>query len=329
MFESHIIFRVYFCNLYEARSSLKLLSDYQRGICLSLTAHSIWGGAALYWMQTQPVSAVDVVAQRGLWTLPSVAFLLLLAGRLTGALALIRDVRTIALMALTGAIISVNWLTFIYAVTHGRAAEASFGYFLIPLFTVFVGIFALGERPTGLHLMAMGLVVVAILLQMVALGGLPLVSLGVSISFTLYSVVRKQIRADALQGLFWESIFIFCVAAPWVFLKGGSGLGEYGPRVDWFLVLSGFFTAAPLLTQVAASRLLPLTTVGLLSYLGPTLQLLVAVTLLGETISPTTIAAFGIVWVGLAAITLNNLRAFHRRRRLRKEEDPAADGQTD
>ena len=292
-------------------------SDRQRGIALALVANAVWGGAALYWIQTKPVAPIDVLAHRGLWTLPAVVLILLFMGRLRGALALLRDWKIMRLMALAAALISINWGTFLWAVTSGHATEASLGYFLLPLLQVVIGVLFFKEQLSGMQIFAVAMAVLGIGIKVVELGSLPVVALALSGSFAIYGAVRKFVRADSVQGLFLESPFLLPVAAAWVLWQDGAGFGRYGLRVDFVLVFSGLFTALPLLTSVAASRLLPLSTLGMLTYVGPSLQLVVALTFLGEHITGATAAAFATVWIGLLAVTADNLRKLHRMRRQR------------
>jgi len=192
------------------------------------------------------------------------------------------------------------------------------GYFMLPLLTIALGIFMLGERPKPVHILAIALAVMAVLVQLLAYGSLPWVSLTLALSFALYGAIRKQISADSMQGLFLESLCMAPFAAIWIVSHAGAGMGMYGPKVDLLLICAGIFTAAPLLTYVSATRLLPLSTIGLLTYVGPSIQLLVAVFVLKEPVTAVTIATFGLVWLGVIAVsaeagysarTLQKLRA--------------------
>jgi chloramphenicol-sensitive protein RarD len=294
-----------------------VVSERQRGIALALVANAIWGAAALYWIQTKPVAPIDVLAHRGLWTLPAVLLILLFMGRLRGALALLVDWKIMRLMALAAALISINWGTFLWAVTSGHATEASLGYFLLPLLQVVIGVLFFKEQLSGMQIFAVAMAVLGISVKVFEVGSLPIVALALSLSFAIYGAVRKFVRADSVQGLFLESLFLLPVAAAWVLWHDGAGFGRHGLRVDFVLVFSGLFTAMPLLTSVAASRLLPLSTMGMLTYIGPTLQLVVALTFLDEQITAATAAAFACVWIGLLVVTADNLRKLHRMRRQR------------
>ncbi|MDG1033177.1 MAG: EamA family transporter RarD [Luminiphilus sp.] len=288
-------------------------SDTLRGVMLALVANFIWGIAALYWLQTKPVDAFDVMAHRGLWTLPVTLIIVLLFGRLRETLRLLRSWRFTCWVALSALMLTINWGVYVFAVTNERATEASLGYFMLPLLTIALGVFVFGERPKPVQLLAIGLAVSAVLVQLVAFGSLPWVSLTLALSFSLYAAIRKQIAADSLQGLFLESLCMAPFAIVWLIVNDGAGLGLHGTRVDLFLLLGGVFTAAPLLTYVAATRLLALSTIGLLTYVGPTLQLIVAIFVLREPATLITAVTFGLVWLGVIAVSYDAWRASRKR----------------
>ena len=289
-----------------------------KGILLALSANFIWGVAALYWIQTKPVGPIDVMAHRALWTLPVTFLIVLYFGRLNDTLALMRSLQFALWIALAALMLTINWGVYVFAVTNERATEASLGYFMLPLLTIALGIFMLGERPKPVHILAITLAAIAVLVQLLAYGSLPWVSLTLALSFALYGAIRKQISADSMQGLFLESLCMAPFAAIWIFSHAGAGMGMHGLKVDLLLIFAGVFTAAPLLTYVSATRLLPLSTIGLLTYVGPSIQLLVAVFVLKEPVTAVTIATFGLVWLGVIAVsaeagysarTLQKLRA--------------------
>ena len=291
-------------------------NGHRLGIFLSLIANSVWGAAALYWMETKPVAPIDVLAHRATWTLPAALLVILMVGRLGSTLGFLTNWAVMRVMAIAAFLISINWGVFLYAVTTGRATEASLGYFLLPILTVLAGVVIFREVPSVPQRIAIALAVLGIGVQVVAEGGLPIVSLSLGLSFALYSVIRKQVSVDAMQGLFLESLFLMPVGLFWILIHQGAGFGQFGLKTDLFLLFAGAFTAVPLLTHITAARLLPLSTVGLLSYLGPTLQLIVAQTLLGESISFMTLSSFVLVWCGLAFIVQDNIRAYRRMRRV-------------
>ena len=275
-----------------------------KGILLALIANFIWGIAALYWIQTKPIGPVDVMAHRALWTLPVTFFIVLFFGRLSETLALMRSLKFCFWIALAALMLTINWGVYVFAVTNERATEASLGYFMLPLLTIALGVFMFGERPKPVHILAILLAIIAVLIQLVAYGSLPWVSLTLAMSFALYGAIRKQISADSMQGLFLESLCMAPFAAIWILSHDGAGMGVHGLKVDLFLLCAGAFTAAPLLTYVAATRVLALSTIGLLTYVGPSIQLIVALFVLKEPITTITIATFGLVWLGVIAVTV-------------------------
>lgn len=289
-------------------------TQLRRGLLLAITANCLWGISALYWLETQPATPIDVLAHRALWSLPVATLVLLWARRFRETVTLIRRPSTLAWSALATLLLSSNWGVFLFAVTSGRATEASLGYFMLPLLTVVVGSVFFAERLGPTQRIALVMAVSAVLIQVLAYGSLPWVSLVVASSFALYGAIRKKIVADTIQGLFLETLCMAPLALVWVILEQGAGLGRFGVQVDVFLLLSGVFTAAPLLTYIAATRLLPLSVVGLTSYVGPTLQLIVAQTVLGETIDTATMMSFALVWVGVVLVSGQGLRRVIQRR---------------
>lgn len=279
-------------------------TDTVKGVLLALTANFIWGIAALYWIQTKPIGPVDVMAHRALWTLPVTFLIVAYFGRLGETLALMRALKLCFWIALAALMLTINWGVYVFAVTNERATEASLGYFMLPLLTIALGVFVFGERPKPVHVLAILLAVIAVLVQLFAYGSLPWVSLTLALSFALYGAIRKQINADSMQGLFLESLCMAPFAALWILTHDGSGMGAHGLKVDLFLLCAGAFTAAPLLTYVAATRVLPLSTIGLLTYVGPSIQLLVAIFVLMEPVTSVTIVTFGLVWLGVFAVSI-------------------------
>jgi chloramphenicol-sensitive protein RarD len=300
------------------------MDDKRRGTLLGVTAYLIWGFAALYWIQTEPVEATDLVAHRVLWSLPVVVLCLVAAGsgRLGRALALFRQPRTLAVMGGAALFSSFNWGVFMWAVTHGRATEASLGYFLLPLINVLIGVTLFRESIDRAQKVGVAFAILAVLLQLIYHGGLPLVALGVAVSFGLYGAIRKGTHVESMEGLLLEMSILAPFALAWLVYRDGAGLGLYGIGVDLFLLGAGVFTAVPLMAYVAASRMLPLTALGLVFYIGPTTQLLVAVWVFDEPFDTIQLIAFGLVWVGLIIVTVSNMRRAGALRRYRARPGP-------
>lgn len=293
------------------------MSEDRRGALYGVAAYLMWGFAALYWVQTVPVDPRDLLSHRALWAVPFVFACLMFTGRLAGALALLREPRTVGIMACAALCGGLNWLLFLWAISNGRATEASLGYFLLPLFNVVIGLTLFRESLDGAQKVGVAFAVAAVGLQLVHFGGLPLVALGLPLSFGLYGAIRKKVAVESLEGLFIETLLMSPFALAWVLLHDGAGLGSHGLRVDLFLLGAGAFTAIPLMAYVAASRLLPLTALGLVFYIGPSAQLLVALTVFDEPFNKIQGAAFALVWIGLLFVTLHNLRRSRALRRMK------------
>ncbi|WP_165787194.1 EamA family transporter RarD [Pseudohalioglobus lutimaris] len=299
------------------------MSDERRGFLLGVTAYLIWGFAALYWTQAEPVKAQDLLAHRAFWSMPFVLLCLLFIGRFRAALAILRQPWTMVMMTTSALLGATNWLVFLWAISHERASEAALGYFLLPLVNVVIGLTVFRESIDTPQKVGVGFALAAVLLQVSSHGGLPLVALGLSLSFGLYGGIRKKVNVGSLEGLFIETLVMSPFALAWIVYREGAGLGQYGLGVDLVLLGAGAFTAIPLIAYVAAGRLLPLSALGLVFYIGPTAQLLVAVFAFGEAFTGVQAAAFVLVWIGLAFVTVDNYR---RSRKLRRQRTLSAEG---
>lgn len=300
-----------------------MISDERRGFMLGVASYLIWGFAALYWVRAEPVTAPDLLAHRTLWSMPFVLLCLLVTGRLRTTMTIFRHPATVATLCVSSVLIATNWLVFLWAITHQQASEAALGYFLLPLVNVAIGVLVFRESIDTPQKLGVLFAVAALVLQLIYHGGLPLIALVLSCSFGLYGAVRMKVSVGSLEGLFIETLLMSPFALAWVVYHDGAGLGQYGIEVDLILLGAGAFTAIPLIAYVAAGRLLPLTALGLVFYIGPTAQLLVAVFAFGEPFSGVQAAAFGLVWIGLAIVTFNNMRRLRTVRRLQASASTA------
>ena len=199
-------------------------AERRRGTLLGVTAYLIWGFAALYWVQTEPVDSRDLLAHRVVWSVPIVLLTLLIGGRLRAALALLRQPRTVFIMGCSAVCSATNWGIFLWAVTHGHATEASLGYFLLPLVNVVFGLTLFGESLDRAQKLGVALAVAAVIVQLVHLGGLPLIALGLAMSFGLYGAIRKGVTVGSVEGLLLETLLLSPFAIAWLVLRDGGGL---------------------------------------------------------------------------------------------------------
>jgi chloramphenicol-sensitive protein RarD len=281
------------------------------GFLLGLTAYALWGVLPIYFKALTAVPAVDIVAHRVLWSLPFLAVLILVTRAREKVRAVASSPRTLGILFVTALLIGGNWLLYVYAVTSGHILAASFGYYLNPLANVLLGRFVLREKLTRMQWAAVAIAAAGIsVLAAGALGQLWL-SLALCITFALYGLLRKIVPADALTGLAVETAILFPLAIAWLgwlALATQPVLGTTRLETS-LLVFSGVISTTPLLLFTAAARRLPYSTLGMLQFLAPTLQFLIAVLLYGEPFTAAHAIAFAAIWTALALYVVAMLRA--------------------
>lgn len=272
------------------------------GLLFGLGAYALWGVLPIYFKALGDISPLSIVAHRILWSLPFLGLLIVLAHGWPAFRAVLGQRRTLAILAVSALLIGVNWLLYVYAVTSGHIIAASFGYYLNPLANVLLGRFVLNERLSRLQWLAVAIAAAGIsVLAAGALGQL-WISLTLCVSFALYGLLRKIVAADAVTGLAVETAILFPLAAAWLAWQVMAGVPLLGTsdRDAALLLLAGIVSTTPLLLFTAAARRLRYSTLGMLQFLAPTLQLLIAVLLYGEPFRATQAIAFGAIWTALA-----------------------------
>jgi len=281
------------------------------GFLLGLAAYALWGVLPLYFKAIADVAAVDIVAHRVLWSLPFLALLVTLARGWPELRSVIGQRQTLGVLAITALLIGGNWLLYVYAVTSGHILAASFGYYLNPLVNVLLGRFVLKEQLGRLQWAAVAIAGAGIsVLAAGALGQL-WISLTLCVSFALYGLLRKVVAADAITGLGIETALLFPLAACWLGWRVASGAPVFGPNGGHtgLLLLAGIVSTTPLLLFTAAAKRLPYSTLGMLQFLAPTLQFLIAVLLYNEPFTRSHAIAFIAIWTALALYIVALLRA--------------------
>lgn len=281
------------------------------GFLLGLTAYGLWGILPIYFNALRGIPAVDIVAHRVLWSLPFLAFLITVSGGWKKVRAAATTPRTIGMLFLTALLIGTNWLLYVYAVTSGHILAASFGYYLNPLANVLLGRFVLRERLTRLQWTAVAIAAAGI--SILAAGALSQLwmSLSMCITFALYGLFRKIVRADALTGLGVETAILFPLAVAWLGWAALASQPVFGTsqRDTELLLLAGIISTTPLLLFTAAAKRLPYSTLGMLQFVAPTLQFLIAVLLYGEHVTIAHAIAFPAIWFALVLYVIAMLRA--------------------
>lgn len=276
-------------------------TEHGSGLLYGLLAYALWGVLPIYFKAIAAVSAFDIVAHRVLWSLPFLAILLTIGASWGTVRTVLQNPKTLALLAVTAVLIGGNWLLYVYAVTGGHILAASFGYYLNPLANVLLGRFILKEHLNRLQWTAVAIAAVGI--GILAAGALSQlwISLTLCASFALYGLLRKIVSADALAGLSIETALLFPIALTWIVWRAAEGSAVFGSTSaeSILLVLAGVASTTPLLLFTAAARRLAYSTLGMLQFLAPTLQLLIAVLLYGEPFTTAHAIAFAAIWTAL------------------------------
>lgn len=288
----------------------------RRGYILGLSAYIIWGIFPLYFKAIASVPAVEIIIHRVVWSALFGAALLLV-WKHPGWWRELRDnPRRLAILALSGALIAANWLTYVWAVNNGRMLEASLGYYINPLVNVLLGMLILGERLRRMQWLAVGLAAVGVAQQVWQVGSLPWVSLVLALTFGFYGLIRKQAPVQALPGLVVETWMLMPIALAWLWLNPAAASSQaafWSTSEAWWVVAAGPVTLVPLVCFNAAARHLPYTTLGFLQYIAPTLVLLLAVLLFDEHLSSSTLVAFLFIWAGLVVYSVDAAMTMRRR----------------
>ena len=274
----------------------------RQGLALGISAYGLWGVLPVYFKALKSIDAADIVAHRIVWSVPILAGLLSATGTWGEVREALRNRRTIALLTVTALLIGGNWLLYVYAVNSSRILAGSLGYYLNPLANVLLGRIVLKERLTWLQWAAVALAAAGISALAVGALGQLWISLTLCASFATYGLLRKIAPVDAVAGLAIETMLLFPLAAGWLVWEFTSGAQIFGrTNIDLLIVLlAGIVTAVPLLLFTAAARRLPYSTLGMLQFIAPTLQFLIAVLLYGELVTSAHAIAFGAIWAALA-----------------------------
>ena len=289
-----------------------------RGVAYGASAYLLWGLLPLYWPLLEPSSPLEVLAHRILWSLVVVVALLAITRRLAQVRAAVANRRRLARLALAAVLVAVNWGTYIYGVSSGQVVETSLGYFVNPIVTVLLGVLVLGERLRPAQWTALGAAFVAVVVLTVENGSPPWIALVLAFSFGGYGLLKKTAGVGAIEGLAVETAVLFPVAAAYVAFLGVSGASTFateGAGHAGLLAVSGLVTAVPLLLFGAAASRVPLSTLGVLQYLAPTVQFALGVTVFDEPLPVVKLLGFVLVWIGLVLFTADLVR--HHRRSLR------------
>ncbi|MCX4029199.1 EamA family transporter RarD [Endozoicomonas sp. SM1973] len=276
--------------------------DNQRmGVISALIAFFIWGTAPLYFKWVADVPAPEVLVHRVIWSVILLLPLLCFTGQLRSAFSLLKNRRQFSGLLLSSTLAALNWLTFIWAIGNDKVLETSLGYFINPLTTLLLGYLFLAERLSKRQYFAVCLAIIGVAVELLSLGKLPLVALILSSSFSVYTLVRKKIQVPAIPGLFIETLLMLPIAASYFIylLNTDTNYFNWQQLEHYKLIFAGLITTIPLLFFAVAAIRLPLSTIGFIQYISPTMTFLMAIWLFNEPFSLPRLICFFLIWTGL------------------------------
>jgi chloramphenicol-sensitive protein RarD len=279
------------------------MSNAGKGFIAVTAAYAIWGIFPLYFHPLYGVSALQVIAHRVTWSCIFVLVVLTMRRELPALRAALTDRGVMSRLTVSATLITINWTVYVWAVTHGHVIESSLGYFINPLVNVLLGVALLGERLNRVQWTAVTLAAGGVLYLAIAGHSPPWIALALALSFGIYGLVRKLVRVESLPGLAVETLILLPFALGylvWCESSGAGGFGRGGPAIRALLIGSGPLTATALFLFAYGARLLPYSTVGVLSYLGPTLQFACGVFAFHESFDRSRALGFALIWAAIA-----------------------------
>jgi chloramphenicol-sensitive protein RarD len=287
------------------------LSGQRAGVASGLTAYILWGLFPLYWGFLEPATPTEVLAARVVFSLASLALLVTAVGQWGTVRAVLGDRRRLLILAGAALVVSVNWGVFIWSVDNGHVVDASLGYFINPLVSIALGVIVLRERLRDLQWLAVGIAAVAVLYATISMGRLPWIALVLAFSFGIYGLAKKLAGVDAIASLTVEMLVLTPIAVTyivWLSTRDELVFGAYGWGHALLMVGAGPVTALPLLFFGFAAHRVPLTVLGPLQYVAPSLQLVIGVWWFGEQMSAQRWVTFIGVWIALCVFTVDAVR---------------------
>lgn len=267
-----------------------------------MTAFFLWGILPLFWKQLSFLPPGSIVAQRTLWSLAFLLPIVILRGEGARIRRGLDSWKSTAWHLVSGTLLASNWLLYVWATLNGRILEGALGYYLNPFFNMLFGVLWFGERHNPLQLTAIILALTGVAIQIPAAGGLPWVALTLALTFSLYAVVKKRAPLESRHGLTVETLLLAPVALIWLCLSSPDPATAFGgswPHA-WLVAATGLATTLPLVCFGHAARNIPLTTLGILQFIGPSIQFLIGWRFYGEAMSPARLASFALIWLAIA-----------------------------
>jgi chloramphenicol-sensitive protein RarD len=284
----------------------------KKGTWYAIGAYTIWGLLPVYWKWLKHVPALQLLGHRILWSFIALLIVIVVSGRWKAFSAAVRQPRVLRLYLVAAVLLGINWLTYVWAVNAGFIVETSLGYFINPLLSVVMGVIFLGERLRVGQWIPVGLAAIGVFYLTFVYGSLPWIALTLALSFGIYGLMKKLAPLGSLDGLTVETGILFLPALAYLVFADRTGTGAFlhtSVVSDLLLIGAGLMTTIPLLMFAAATQRIPLSVVGILQYIAPTLQFLLGVLVYGEPFSWARMVGFAIVWVALIIFAVEGMLA--------------------
>ncbi|CAB4579070.1 unannotated protein [freshwater metagenome] len=281
------------------------------GVAYGVGAYVIWGSLPIYWRWLEQATAFEILANRGIWSLVVCVIFLAFQRQLRSTFTLMRNSKTFFTLALSSFLLTLNWGIYIWAVSVDRVVEASLGYYMTPLVVVFFGVFVLKEKLRITQKLSLGLAAIGVAILTFAFGQLPLVACGLALSWGTYSLIKKRLDAGSLETLSIEMLFALIPSGIYMFYLMSNNQAEFGSEL-WFsliIMTTGLVTIVPLLMFNSAATTLPLTLLGLLGYINPTIMFLVGFIVFHEPLTFSKIFGFVFIWGALILLGIDMYRS--------------------
>jgi chloramphenicol-sensitive protein RarD len=281
------------------------------GLLFGVSAYTLWGLFPIYWPLLEPANPLEIVSHRAVWTLVFCFIILALTKTLKSTLSLLKRPKIVAGLFLSSILISINWIIYIYAANNEHVVEASLGYYINPIVVIATGVIVLKEKMRPLQWLAVGIATIGVGVLTIDYGRLPWIALGLALSWGSYGLVKKQLGLGALEGLSIETLLSSGAYLGYLIWLGNSGEGQFSHSLKLTLLLigGGAVTAIPLLLFNGSTNRLPLTLIGLLQYITPTIQFCIGVWYYHEDMPAARWAGFLIIWVALMSLAIDLVRS--------------------
>ena len=286
-------------------------SEHSLGLIFGVGSYVLWGLFPLYWPLLQPANPLEIVSHRAVWTLVFCLIVLALSKQLHSTIAIVKKPKIMAGLFLTTILVSINWLTYIWATNNGHVVEAALGYYINPLIIIAFGVLLLREKMRPLQWLAVGIAAVGVTILTIDYGRLPWVAISLALSWGTYGLVKKKLDLGALNGLAIETLISLIPYAGYLIYLGNQGTGQFGqkPGLTILLISAGAVTAIPLLLFNGSTTRLPYSTIGLLQYITPTIQFSIGVWIRHEDMPAARWIGFVVIWLALLALATDLVRS--------------------